>query len=124
MKEKVIHEMNLNDSTFNLINQGIKTVELRLNDDKRKMLIEGDYIKFTNLKTQQQILVEIIKLNVFPDFKTLYKKYDPITMGYEENDVADYRDMEEYYSPNKQKQYEILAIEIQLERELKYEKQR
>ncbi len=122
MNENTIYEMSLNNSPFNLIKLGSKTVELRLNDDKRKALKEGDYIKFTNLETQEQILVEVIKLNVFPDFKTLYTKYDPIAMGYTETDIVDYRDMEAYYSSDKQKQYGVLAIEIHLEREIKYGK--
>ncbi len=120
MREKTIHKMNLNDSPFKLISQGSKTIELRLNDEKRKKLKEGDYINFTNLETQEEILVEIIKLNLFPDFKTLYKQYDPIAMGYKETDVVDYHDMEKYYSLDKQKLYSALAIEINLVKERKH----
>ncbi len=119
MREKTIHKMNLNDSPFKLISQGSKTIELRLNDEKRQKLKDGDYINFTNLETQEEVLVEIIKLNLFPDFKTLYKQYDPTAMGYKETDVVDYHDMEEYYSLDKQKLYSALAIEINLVKERK-----
>lgn len=117
MINKTIHEMKLKDSPFSLIKQGIKTVELRLNDDKRKLLKEGDYIKFTNLETQEQIIVKITKLFVFPSFKELYKHYNPIEMGYNHNDIVDYRDMEKYYSLEEQRLHKVLAIEINLKSE-------
>ena len=104
--------MNLNDSPFCLIKQGSKTVELRLNDDKRKLLKEGDNIKFTNLETQEQIIVEITKLCAFPNFKELYKRYNPVEMGYNKDDIADYRDMEKYYSKQMQDENGVVAIEI------------
>ena len=43
------HEMKLNDSPFNKIKNGTKTMELRLYDEKRRRLREKDYIEFTNI---------------------------------------------------------------------------
>ena len=36
------HRMNLNNNPFNLIKNGTKTIELRLNDEKRQLLKEKD----------------------------------------------------------------------------------
>ena len=41
------YNMKLNNEPFNLIKNGTKTVELRLNDEKRKLLNIGDKIEFT-----------------------------------------------------------------------------
>ena len=42
------HELRLHDEPFNLIKNGTKTIELRLYDEKRREIHEGDNIEFTN----------------------------------------------------------------------------
>ena len=42
------YEMNLNRQPFDMIKSGRKTIELRLNDEKRKNIVAGDKIKFTS----------------------------------------------------------------------------
>ena len=44
----MIHNMNLNNEPFELIKSGSKTIELRLNDEKRRLLNVGDEILFNN----------------------------------------------------------------------------
>ncbi len=43
------YKMNLNDEPFHLIKKGTKTIELRLNDEKRQLLKENDLPKRDNL---------------------------------------------------------------------------
>ena len=45
------HNMNLNNRPFKSIKEGTKTIELRLNDEKRSLLKVGDEIEFTNRDT-------------------------------------------------------------------------
>ena len=54
------YEMKLNNGPFKKIKDGTKTIELRLNDEKRQLLKEKDLIEFTNRETLEQMLVEII----------------------------------------------------------------
>ncbi len=54
------HNMNLNDSPFNRIKNGTKTIELRLNDEKRQLLKENDFIEFINRVTLEKIIVQIV----------------------------------------------------------------
>ena len=42
------HMMKLNPSPFKMIKEGNKTIELRLYDEKRKMISVGDTITFVN----------------------------------------------------------------------------
>lgn len=56
------HKMNLNEGPFNRIKNGTKTVELRLNDEKRRTLRENDLIEFTNRMTFDTITVEVESL--------------------------------------------------------------
>ena len=45
------HQMKLNPVPFENIKIGSKDIEMRLNDEKRKLVKVGDYIRFTNIET-------------------------------------------------------------------------
>lgn len=47
------HKMHLNHGPFKLIKQGTKTIELRLNDEKRQVLKENDLIEFADEKNKR-----------------------------------------------------------------------
>ena len=104
--------MKLNNGPFKNIKNGTKTIELRLNDEKRQLLKIKDLIEFTNRETLEQLLVEIENLYHYPSFEELYKHFDKVAMGYKEDEEADSKDMEEYYSKEEQEKYGVLGIEI------------
>ena len=106
------YNMKLNNEPFNLIKNGTKTVELRLNDEKRKLLTVGDYIEFTNRVTNEKLLVEVIDLFKYNSFEELYKHFNKIEMGYSINEEANPKDMENYYSKEEQEKYGVLGIKI------------
>ena len=108
------HEMRLNDGPFTDIKNGTKTIELRLNDEKRQLLKEKDLIEFTNRETSEQMLVEIVKLHHYPSFEELYKHFDKVSMGYKDDEIADPKDMEKYYSKEEQQKYGVVGIEIKI----------
>lgn len=106
------HEMKLNNEPFECIKNGTKTIELRLNDEKRKLLTIGDYIEFTNRVTNEKLLVEVIDLFKYNSFEELYKHFNKIEMGYSINEEANPKDMENYYSKEEQEKYGVLGIKI------------
>mgnify|MGYP000694740458 FL=1 len=106
------HEMKLNNEPFECIKNGTKTIELRLNDEKRKLLTVGDYIEFTNRVTDEKLLVEVIDLFKYNSFEELYKHFNKIEMGYSINEEANPKDMENYYSKEEQEKYGVLGIKI------------
>ena len=108
------YNMKLNNEPFNLIKNGTKTVELRLNDEKRKLLNIGDEIEFTNITNGEKLSVDIINLHKYPSFEELYKHFDKISLGYAEDEIADPKDMEQYYPQDKQEEYGVLGIEIKV----------
>lgn len=97
---------------MNVSKNGTKTIELRLNDEKRKLLTVGDYIEFTNRVTNEKLLVEVIDLFKYNSFEELYKHFNKIEMGYSINEEANPKDMENYYSKEEQEKYGVLGIEI------------
>ena len=106
------HNMNLNNRPFKSIKEGTKTIELRLNDEKRSLLKVGDEIEFTNRDTNEKLSVDIINLHKYPSFEELYKHFDKVEMGYNKDDIAEPKDMEAYYSKEEQNKYGVLGIEI------------
>ena len=104
--------MKLNNGPFKNIKNGTKTIELRLNDEKRQLFKIKDLIEFTNRETLEQLLVEIENLYHYPSFEELYKHFDKIAMGYKEDEEANPKDMEEYYSKEEQEKYGVLGIKI------------
>lgn len=106
------HNMSLNNRPFKSIKEGTKTIELRLNDEKRSLLKVGDEIEFTNRDTNEKLSVDIINLHKYPSFEELYKHFDKVDMGYNKDEPAEPKDMEAYYSKEEQDKYGVLGIEI------------
>ena len=106
------YEMKLNNDPYKKIEKGTKTIEMRLNDEKRQLLKIGDLIEFTNRETLEKLLVEIKNLYHYPSFEELYKNHDQVTLGYEKDEIANPNDMGQYYSQDEQEKYGVLGIEI------------
>ena len=109
-----VHYMKLHDDPFKKIKNQTKTIEMRLNDEKRQMLCIGDVIIFTNNVTNEMIKCLIINLHYFDNFEALYQNFDKVVLGYNENEDASFKDMEEYYSQELIKKYGVLGIEIKV----------
>ena len=108
------YNMKLNNEPFNLIKNGTKTVELRLNDEKRKKIKQDDLIEFTNIKSKEKLLVKVVNLYHYENFEELYKNHNKISIGYLKEDVPNPSDMSIYYNQSDIKKYGTLAIEIRL----------
>ena len=111
------HTMKLAPSPMKKIRDGKKTIELRLYDDKRKQISVGDIIIFVNRQdADDRLQVTVKNLFVFKSFAELYKNLPLLKCGYTEDDVNDAspKDMEAYYSEEKENQYGVVGIEISL----------
>lgn len=109
------HCMNLNSEPFEMIKSGVKTIELRLCDEKRQKIKIGDEIEFTDVKdSNKKLIVSVVALHKFDSFAELYKNLPLLKCGYTEQDIsiAKPEDMEFYYSKDKQEQFGVLGIEI------------
>lgn len=110
----MIHELRLHNEPFMLIKSGSKTIEMRLYDEKRKLIKENDIIEFTNRLTGEKIKTKVIKMHLFNSFNELYNKFDNVSLGYEKDEEKKPEDMEKYYTKEKQCQYGVVGIEIKL----------
>lgn len=110
----MIHNLHLKDKPFNLIKNGTKIIELRLYDEKRKLIKVDDIINFENENTKEIISVRVVNLHKYVSFKELYKHFNKEALGYNNDECADYHDMEQYYSKEKQDKYGVVGIEISI----------
>ena len=110
----MIHELRLHNEPFELIKSGTKTIEMRLYDEKRRLIKENDIIHFTNRITGEEIKTKVIKLYLFSSFKELYNNFDNVSLGYKVNEKKDFKDMEKYYTEEEQCKYGVVGIEIKL----------
>ncbi len=106
------HIMRLHKEPFNLIKSGTKTIEMRLNDEKRQTIKVGDIITFISRENAEELNKEVINLYYFKDFKEMYNAFDKVSIGYNDNDLVDPKDMEQYYSNEDILKYGTVAIEI------------
>ncbi len=111
----MIYFMKLKQKPFQMIQKGIKTIEMRLNDEKRQLLQVGDFIEFTNIETNEKIKTQIIQIYSFKNFYDLYFYFEDKTkLGYNENEVALPSDMIQYYKEEDIDKYGVLGIEIKV----------
>lgn len=84
-----------------------------MNDEKRQLINMGDLIEFTNRDTLEKMRLEVVALYKYPNFEELYKHFNKIEMGYREDEVASFLDMEQYYSQGDQEKYGVLGIRLE-----------
>lgn len=109
------HEMSLRPGPFGMIADGRKRYELRLHDEKRRLISVGDTITFTCTADDRSVTVRVVSLHPFDSFAALYAALPLTACGYTPETAAnaDPRDMEKYYPPEKQAQYGVLAIGVE-----------
>lgn len=106
--------MNLNQNSFCDIQSGKKTIEVRLNDEKRQALHIGDTIVFINRDNiEDQLSVKIKRLFFYPTFEDMFNtlggKYRP-----QHTRESFEKSLHAYYTPEDEKKYGTVAIEIEL----------
>ena len=105
----MIHRMKLQNEPFKQIKKEIKKIEIRLNDEKRKIFEINDYIEFTNITTLEIMFVKITNLYHFESFEKLFNNFDNSILG-----CGSYEEMYKYYSREEEKKYGVLGIEIKV----------
>lgn len=110
------HKMGLYAQPMASIQSGRKTVEVRLNDEKRRKIKLGDTIQFTKVPGEEETLtVEVIGLREFPTFKEMYETIPAEDFDAVGDSISEMVDSTyEIYSPEREKEWGTLAITIKL----------
>ena len=111
-----MHEMKLQPEYYDFILNGTKRIEIRLNDEKRRQIKIGDTIKFLKEpEFKESFKVKVIDLLRYDTFEDMFKGFDISVLA----DISMTKDelisvLEEFYPKEKQKQYGVLGIKLEL----------
>ena len=110
------HEMKLQPEYYNFILNGTKRIEIRLFDEKRQQIKIGDTIKILKEpELNESFNAKVIGLLRYNTFEDMFKDFDisvlsDSSMTKEELITV----LEQFYTKEKQKQYGVLGIRIEL----------
>lgn len=110
----MVYEMNLWHDSFEKIKEKTKTIEMRLNDEKRSHIKIDDTIEFTNISNGEKIKCLVKNLFKYTNFKELYQYHNKVLIGYGEDDEESPSDMLEYYSEDDIEKFGVIGIEIRV----------
>lgn len=109
----MLHTMRLKKEPFEKIKNGNKTIELRLNDEKRQKIQVGIFIEFSCLdEPKDKIQTRVTALHRYDSFAELYAAIPKEKFGYTPTETPDPNHMDEYYPREKQEKYGVLGIEL------------
>lgn len=109
------HILKLQPKFFNYIKNGTKRIELRLYDEKRQKINLGDIIIFKKEPDLEETLsVRVTGLLRYKSFEELFNDF-PIDLMADKSMTKDelLNTLEEFYTPEKQKQYGVVGIRIE-----------
>jgi ASC-1-like (ASCH) protein len=108
------HHMHLNPLPFDLIGRGKKTIEARLNDEKRQKMSVGDEIVFEEMEHPENTMrARIVALHRCSSFAELFAAHDPKFFGGEGREELTTR-IRSIYPEDEEKKYGVVGIEIAL----------
>jgi len=112
-----IHNMKLHKEPFELIRDKRKTIEVRLNDEKRKEIEINDEIIFTLSDDDSKIIkVKVVGLSKFNTFRELYSSFPKPQFGHKEEITLkeQIENVRKIYTEEKEKKYGVLGIHVEL----------
>lgn len=109
------HELKLQPKFFNFVKDGTKRIELRLYDEKRQKIQLGDTIIFRKEPDLKETLkVKVIGLLRYNSFEDLFKDFSIEIMADKSMTKEELiKNLEEFYTPEKQKKYGVIGIRIE-----------
>jgi ASC-1-like (ASCH) protein len=111
-----MHEMKLQPEYYNYILNGTKSIEIRLNDEKRSKIKIGDTIKFLKEPDlKESFKTKVVGLYRYNSFEDLFKDFDISILSDKSMSKEELIDvLEQFYTKEKQEQYGVLGIKIEL----------
>ena len=112
----MIHEMKLKPDYFEFINNGTKRIEIRLNDEKRRLIKIGDIIEFKKEPELKKIFrARVVGLLRYGSFNDMFKDFDISILADESMTKQELINaLEKIYTREKQEMYGVLGIRIEL----------
>ena len=109
-----IHEMNLQPKYYDFIKNGTKRIELRLYDEKRQKIKLGDKIEFSKSESDK-FTAKVIGLLRYDTFEHLFNDFDIKILADDSMTKSELLGvLEEFYTPQKQEEYGVIGIRLEI----------
>jgi ASC-1-like (ASCH) protein len=111
------HHMRLSTEPFELIASGKKTVEVRLNDEKRQAVHVGDRIVFSKLPAlHERMTVSVVEINHYKNFQELVDLLPMTDFGYplDANPELLLGELRKIYDTDEESRYGVVAFRIRV----------
>ena len=107
---------HLDEDVFEVVKNGIKKVEVRVNDEKRRKMKIGDEIVFLKRPLEnEKIFTKITGLKTYINFNELVKDYDIKELYLETFTKDEFVELlGRFYSDEEQEKYGVVAIEFEV----------
>lgn len=110
------HKMKLQGKYYNYILNGTKRIEIRLFDDKRKLIKIGDTIKFLKEPLlDESFNTRVIGLLRYDTFDNMFRDFDISILSSKsmtKNELLN--TLNEFYTSEEEKKYGVIGIRIEL----------
>ena len=108
----MLHQMKLLESPFKRIKDGTKTIEFRLNDEKRQKINIGDKIEFTLLpELKEKLIVEVLEIYNADTFYQLF-----LNLGNNDEEAKEHTEgMYTIYSKEEEEKYGAWGAKIKID---------
>lgn len=105
-------KFHLHSDVFDIVKNGKKDIEVRLNDEKRRCLNVGDTLIFLRRPDDlEEIKAKVVDLDYYDNFDELVNHYDMERLYLSNYSKEDYlKEMERFYTLDEQKKYGVVAI--------------
>lgn len=115
-KNSMEHEMKLQPEYYNFILNGTKRIEIRLFDEKRQQIKIGDTIKFLKEpELSESFNAKVVGLLRYNTFEEMFKDFDISVLSDKSMTKEELIGvLEQFYAKEKQEQYGVLGIRIEL----------
>lgn len=109
-----MHTMKLDQKYYNYILNGTKEYEIRLNDEKRKLLKKGDFIKFQKASNEDDYFIaQVDDLLYFNNFKEVINSIDIKKLSDTKDNPLEFVDtLNKFYSKESEEKYGVVAIKL------------
>lgn len=108
--------VHLDEDIFEVVRNGDKNVEVRINDEKRKKLKIGNEIIFLKRPLEVETLkAEVIDLKYYESFKKLVDDYEVERLYSKEISKEEFLSLlHRFYSLEEEKEFGVVAIHFKL----------
>jgi len=110
------HKMKLQPEHYNFMLNGTKRIEIRLFDEKRQLIKIGDTIEFLKEPDLKESFdTKVTGLLRYNTFESMFKDFDISILSDKSMTKEELiTTLEQFYSKEKQEQYGVLGIRIEL----------